>query len=98
MLWSGRFPDFLMAPSFFNSNNCTGSVLSKNWRLCIVYWPPADAKSASDRRLVAYKLYPSGRQSHANCTRLAASQCNMNKIDRNLPATGGHIDKKIREK
>jgi hypothetical protein len=49
---------------------------------------------------VAYKLYPSDRQSHINCTRVAASHmqivpawppvaCNMNKIGRNLHATGG---------
>jgi hypothetical protein len=23
-----------MASSFFNSNNCSGSVLAKNWQLC----------------------------------------------------------------
>jgi len=30
---SRSFSDFLMASSFLNSNNCSGSVLLKNWRL-----------------------------------------------------------------
>ncbi len=29
-----RFSDFLMASPFFNSNNCSLSVLAKNWWLC----------------------------------------------------------------
>ncbi len=56
-------------------------MLAKNWQLCIV-------------------LAASG-QLHINCTRVAASHmqivpawppvaCNKNKIDGNLPATGGH--------
>jgi hypothetical protein len=31
---SHRFSDFLMASSFFYSNNCSRSVLAKNWWLC----------------------------------------------------------------
>ncbi len=56
-----------MASSFSNSNYCSCSVLAKNWLL-------AHAKFACDWRPVAYKLYPSGRQSHINCTRVAASR------------------------
>ncbi len=52
------------------------------------------------------KVQATGGQSHANCIQVAASRmqivpawppvaCNMNKIDGNLPATGGHIDKKF---
>ncbi len=37
-------------------------------------WLPAHAKFACDRLPVAYKLYPSGRQLHINCTRVAASR------------------------
>ncbi len=32
---SRRFSDFLMASSFFYSNNCSRGVLAKNWRLCM---------------------------------------------------------------
>jgi hypothetical protein len=33
---SRRFSDFLMASSFFiYSNDCSRSVLAKNWRLCM---------------------------------------------------------------
>ncbi len=39
-----------------------------------LYLPLANAKFACDLLPVAYKLYPSGRQSHANCTRVAASR------------------------
>ncbi len=64
-------------------------------------WPPAHAKFACDWRPVAYKLYPSGRQSHATCIksaeicmRLAATQvqftCNWRPLRYNLHATGGH--------
>jgi hypothetical protein len=49
-----------------------------------------NAKFACDWRLIAYNLYPSGRQSHANCTHMALVACNMNKIDGNLHVTGGH--------
>ncbi len=31
---SYRFSDFLIASLFFNSNNCSRSLLAKNWRLC----------------------------------------------------------------
>jgi hypothetical protein len=67
-----------MVSSFFNSNNSSGSVLKKTGGFAL-NWPP-----------VAYELYPSGRQSHANCHRVAASRMQNEKIDRNLPATGGH--------
>jgi hypothetical protein len=61
-------------------------------------WPLAHAKFASPWQPVAYKLCPSGHQSHMNCTWVAASRmqivpawlpvaCNMNKINRNLHAT-----------
>ncbi len=84
---SRRFSDFLMASKFFNSNNCSRSVLAKNWRLCT--------------QLAACKLYPSGRQSHANGNRVAAScmqheknqpkfACNWRPCGYNLHATGGH--------
>ncbi len=39
-----------------------------------LFWPLARAKIASDWRPVSLKLYLSGRQSHANCTPLAASR------------------------
>jgi hypothetical protein len=62
-------------------------------------WPLAHAKFAYDWPPVACKLYPSGRQSHANCTSVAPSRmqiipawppvaCNMNKIGMRLAATG----------
>jgi hypothetical protein len=35
-------------------------------------WPLVHAKFASDWRPIACKFYPSGRHSHANCTRVAA--------------------------
>ncbi len=64
-------------------------------------WPPAHAKFACNWPPVAYKLYPSGRQLHINCTRVAASRmktvheppvaCNMNTVGRNLHATGSHV-------
>jgi hypothetical protein len=59
---------------------------------CLVTeWPP-----------VACKLYPIGRQSHANCTRVAASlmqisadfihvACKWQPRGYNLHATGGHL-------
>ncbi len=37
-------------------------------------WPLVHAKFACDWRLVAYKLYLSDLQLHANCTRVAASR------------------------
>jgi hypothetical protein len=51
---------------------------------------------------VACKLYPHGRQSHANCTRMAASRmqisanfihvsCDWRPRGYNLHATGGHL-------
>jgi hypothetical protein len=66
---SRRFSDFLMASSFFYSNKCSGSVLYKNggFALC---WPLAHAKIVCDWPPVTDKLYPNGRQSHANCTRV----------------------------
>ncbi len=65
-------------------------------------WPPAHAKFACDWRPVEHKLYPRGRKSHINCTRVAASRmqivpvwppvsCNMSKIGRNLHTTGGQV-------
>ncbi len=78
-----------MASSFFHSNNCSRSVLAKNWRLCMQL-------AAS-----ACKLYPRGRQSHAAwiksaaiCMRLAATRvlfaCVWWPRGYNLHATGGH--------
>jgi hypothetical protein len=55
-------------------------------------WPLAHAKFACDWQPAAYKLYPSGCQSHINCTRVAA--CHNNKIDKNLHATGGRLQGK----
>jgi hypothetical protein len=65
-------------------------------------WPLAHAKFACDWRPIAYKLYPSGRQSHINRARVVASRmqivpvwlpvpCNVNKIGRNLHATGDPV-------
>ncbi len=87
-----------MASSFFNSKNCSCSVLAGDFTR---NWPPAHAKFACDWQPVAYKLYPRGRQLHIICTRVAASHMqtvplwpsvayNMNKNRRNLHATGGH--------
>ncbi len=61
-----------------------------------------DCTAVCDWRPVAIKLYPSGRQSHSNCTCVADNRmqivptwlpvaCNMNEIDRNLHATGSHV-------
>jgi hypothetical protein len=47
----------------------------------VTEWPP-----------VACKLYPSGRQSHANCNRVAASRCKFRPILFMLHVTGGHAD------
>jgi hypothetical protein len=30
------FSDFFMVSSFFYSNHCSGSMLSKNWRVCTI--------------------------------------------------------------
>ncbi len=72
---SRRFSDFFMASSFFNSNNCSRSVLAKNWRLCTQLATKACKVwmrlAASRMQFVpecqpfACKLYPRGRQSHA---------------------------------
>jgi hypothetical protein len=43
-----------MVSSFFNSNNCSGSVLSKNWRPC------------TEMAASVQKFYPSGRLSQVN--------------------------------
>jgi hypothetical protein len=59
------------------------------------------AKIACDCWLVAFKLYPSGCQLHANCTRVAASRrqipidffhfaCDWRPQGYNLHATGSH--------
>jgi hypothetical protein len=66
-----------------------------------LYWPLAHAKIECDWRPVAYKLCPSGRQSHVNCIREAASRmkisldfihvaCDWRPRGYNLHATGGH--------
>ncbi len=65
---SRRFSDFLITSSFFNSNNCSRTVLAKTSGFAR-NWPLAHAKFAC-----AYKLYPSGRQPHAKFTRVAASR------------------------
>jgi hypothetical protein len=79
-----------MVSSFFNSNNCSGSVLSNTDGFAL-YWLLAHAK-----------LNATGSQSHSNCIQ-AATSCmqilpawppvpyNMNKIDDNLSGTGGHM-------
>ncbi len=64
-------------------------------------WPPDACKIACDWRPVAFKWYPSGCQSHANCTSVVASRkqipiyfihvaCNWQPRGYNLHATGGH--------
>ena len=56
---SRRFSDFLIVSWFFDSKNCSGSVLSKNWWLCTVL-------AASCIQIVPNRLlYLSGRQSLA---------------------------------
>ncbi len=60
---SRRFSDFLVASSCFYSNNCSGSELSKSWRLYM--------QLAASRM---QKLDATGRQSHTYCTRVAASR------------------------
>jgi hypothetical protein len=57
------FSDFLMVSSFFYSNSFSGSFLKTGGFAC--NWPLARAKIACDWQPIAFKLYPSGRQSHA---------------------------------
>ncbi len=99
---------FFNDPSFFYSNNCSGSVLSKNWRLrtqlagACKHWMRLAASCiqiVTTWPVVACKLYPCGRQSHATwiksteiCLRLAATRvqfaCNWRPRGYNLYATG----------
>jgi hypothetical protein len=58
-----------MASSFFNSNICSPSVLTKYWQLCTIL----AASACKICMRLAYKLYLSDRQLNANCTRVAAS-------------------------
>jgi hypothetical protein len=55
-----------MTSSFFNSNNCSRSVLAKNWRLAC-NWSPALAKFACYWRPVACNMNKIGRNLHATC-------------------------------
>ncbi len=81
---SRRFSDFLMASSFFYSNKSSGSMLSKNWRFCIMLAASACKScmrlAASHRQFVpewppvACILYPRDRRP----------------LGYNLHATGGH--------
>ncbi len=87
---SHRFSDFFMAFSFFSSNNCSRSVLAKNWRLCMQLATSACKvcmRLAASRMQIlpewpplACKLYPSGRQTHATWIKSAEI----------FLATGGH--------
>jgi hypothetical protein len=45
-------------------------MFGKNWQLCTLL---ANAKFACNWQPVTYNLYLSDCQSHANCTRMAAS-------------------------
>jgi hypothetical protein len=86
---SHRFSDFLMASSFFNSNNCSRSVLAKNWRLCI---------QLAASRMQIVPAWPPGACNMNKiteiCMRLAATRvqfaCDWRPLRYNLHATGSH--------
>jgi hypothetical protein len=83
-----RFSDFLIVCSFFTSNNCSRSVLAKNWRLCTAV---AACACKNNMRLAASRILCLCRLA-ASCIQIVPGwppvACNMN--GRNLPATGGH--------
>ncbi len=99
---SRRFSDFLMVSSFFNSNNCSRSVLAKNWRLAQAKLHATGGQShinftrvaASRMQIVpewlsvAWKLYPCGRQSQATWIKLAEICKRPRRY--NLHVTDGH--------
>jgi hypothetical protein len=69
-----------MVSSFFSSNNCSGSRLSKNWQLCTQL-------AASARK----KLHATGGQSHSSCTQVATSRIASDPL-RPIPALSvGHM-------
>jgi hypothetical protein len=58
---------------------------------CACSWPLAHVKFACDWRPVTYKLYPSGRQSHINCTQVAASRMQIVPEWSPVACNGGHM-------
>ncbi len=100
--WVGKSGNFWMAWSQMagtrrNHNGGTPPPPCKS----LLYWPLAHAKFTCDWPPVAYTFHPNGRQSHANCTRVATSRMQHEKNQRkfacdwppfvyNLHASVGH--------